>query len=988
MSRKNPQRYNRRVSEDVASLDSWSEITDEITDVSTRNDRRASRVDTPVVVKEKKNSSNQLLLNPSNLLSKSAVRNPTSSKDKGQELREKSHHTGLPADHPPVSGKSASGTLVGVQFDINTSDPFDIDDGSFDHISNVYLSLPEDHTSYLRESYSTVSALENNLEYDDRSDFHSLPDLTAVTSKTRTYPPHYVHPKVYSEHGETSEKVKNKLMSMWNNVKYGWTLKTKTTFRFDSPVWLLGKFYHIKPSDLLDDDNQRGKRTRMVPNLERFKQDFSSLLWFTYRQDFHPIPGTKLTSDCGWGCMLRSGQMMLAKAFIIHYLGRDWNVFSDQTREQETYRKQIIRWFGDYLCDESPFSMHRLVEVGKTLGKQPGEWFGPASVAHILKETMIKGQRTQTVLNDLCIYVSQDCTVYKQDVYDLCCTRSRTATKFTSSSESESESNPGTSDLEWKRAVIILIPVRLGGEQLNPVYIPCVKGLLSQDSCIGIIGGKPKHSLYFVGWQENKLIYLDPHYCQDVVDTRERQFPIQSYHCMSPRKVSIEKIDPSCTIGFYCRDQKEFEKFVQQTEEMVAPPKQRLSYPMFVFSEGHSYDVQVDTAENDRLLRVKHVHMDQNGRVRSQTLDSEEFVVKMVRITEDLVRKRAEHNNLEISTLEEVSLHQQDIEKIENLDKWCRDLKILYLQSNLIPKIENVSRLKKLEYLNLALNNVEKIENLENCEMLKKLDLTVNFVGELTSIENLKDLVHFKELYLTGNPCTEYEGYREYVIATLPRLQHLDGKAVEKSERIKAMQNVGLLRGYIVEQQNRHKKKRLKEKEEMKRHEESKQKPKLELNVTKEQFPKAHWYTNIEGDQKTSEEVGNDTKSGSHDESEEEDEEALAEKDKKFWEEEVPFTPESRVAVHEHMKKLKQKEDQKNKAPPKQPRRLFAEDGRPLNVNEAKIDFTLTEDDSENNILLDVACFKHMDTSLIDCDVQPNYVRVTLKGKVNSVAFI
>ena len=27
--------------------------------------------------------------------------------------------------------------------------------------------------------------------------------------------------------------------------------------------------------------------------------------------------------------------------------------------------------------------------------------------------------------------------------------------------------------------------------------------------------------------------------------------------------------------------------------------------------------------------------------------------------------------------------------RIENLDKWCRDLRILYLQSNLIPKIGN-----------------------------------------------------------------------------------------------------------------------------------------------------------------------------------------------------------------------------------------------------------------------------------------------------------
>jgi len=51
----------------------------------------------------------------------------------------------------------------------------------------------------------------------------------------------------------------------------------------------------------------------------------------------------------------------------------------------------------------------------------------------------------------------------------------------------------------------------------------------------------------------------------------------------------------------------------------------------------------------------------------------------MVRITEDLIRKRAEHNELMISTLQEISLHQLDIEKIENIDKWCRDLKILYL---------------------------------------------------------------------------------------------------------------------------------------------------------------------------------------------------------------------------------------------------------------------------------------------------------------------
>ncbi|KAK1790036.1 hypothetical protein P4O66_002348 [Electrophorus voltai] len=143
----------------------------------------------------------------------------------------------------------------------------------------------------------------------------------------------------------------------------------------------------------------------------------------------------------------------------------------------------------------------------------------------------------------------------------------------------------------------------------------------------------------------------------------------------------------------------------------------------------------------------------------------------MVRVSEDLIRRRAEHNNCEIFSLEEVSLHQQDIERIEHIDKWCRDLKILYLQNNLIPKIENVGRLKKLEYLNLALNNIEVIENLEGCESLQKLDLTVNFVGRLSSVETLSQNVHLHELYLVGNPCAEFQGYRQYVLACLPQLQ-------------------------------------------------------------------------------------------------------------------------------------------------------------------------------------------------------------------------
>jgi len=47
----------------------------------------------------------------------------------------------------------------------------------------------------------------------------------------------------------------------------------------------------------------------------------------------------------------------------------------------------------------------------------------------------------------------------------------------------------------------------LGAEKMNSVYGPCLTSLLTLENCIGIIGGRPKHSLYFVGFQGKLLPY-------------------------------------------------------------------------------------------------------------------------------------------------------------------------------------------------------------------------------------------------------------------------------------------------------------------------------------------------------------------------------------------------------------------------------------------------------------------------------------------------
>ncbi|XP_025899706.1 protein tilB homolog isoform X4 [Nothoprocta perdicaria] len=341
----------------------------------------------------------------------------------------------------------------------------------------------------------------------------------------------------------------------------------------------------------------------------------------------------------------------------------------------------------------------------------------------------------------------------------------------------------------------------------------------------------------------------------------------------------------------------------------------------------------------------------------------------MVRITEDLVRRRAEHNNCELFSLEEISLHQQEIEKLEYLDKWCRDLKILYLQNNLIPKIENVGRLKKLEYLNIALNNIERIENLEGCEELKKLDLTANFIGELSSIEVLKYNIHLKELFLVGNPCTDFEGYRQFVVATLHQLESLDSKEIERSERTRALQDYPEVKKKIREQEKAYLLKRAREKEDAQRRMQ-------ERKEKKENQMQSKFGIDSPGSLCDSENHQTEREQQTWEENDDEE-------DRRFWEEPTPYTPESRLEAHRYIEERRAKDSKRESKKKEKPlRTLITADGKALNVNEPKLYFTLEDDEENNQFILDLAVYRHLDTSLLDVDVQTTYVRVQVKGKL------
>jgi len=299
----------------------------------------------------------------------------------------------------------------------------------------------------------------------------------------------------------------------------------------------------------------------------------------------------------------------------------------------------------------------------------------------------------------------------------------------------------------------------------------------------------------------------------------------------------------------------------------------------------------------------------------------------MPQLTEELIRKRAEHNEGVLPDLEEIALHQQELEKIENLERCCRHIKILLLQNNLIPKMEGLNKLKELSYLNLALNNISKIEGIEGCESLKKLDLTVNFVSveELEeSVYNLKANMTLEDLYLTGNPCEEWPGCRAYVVAHLPQIKQFDGKIVIPNERIKARQQL----------------------------------PRLTQDL--EAAVEAACLKRLA-------EAGQPVSEGA-------------------------YTKESRNEMYLELAAQKEEKDRNERrrmgSEPKEPRvvpGVYNARGEIRQCNEGKYDFNMDDTTFPDKVIFELSVPKYLDTTALDVDVQPTYVRCVCKDKVTQL---
>lgn len=199
---------------------------------------------------------------------------------------------------------------------------------------------------------------------------------------------------------------------------------------------------------------------------------------------------------------------------------------------------------------------------------------------------------------NLSVYIATDGVIYRDDVNDVATGKrprgdfSYLATKVSSDEGGREEAKnlyeanntdddntaaitagevpPPDEDEEDEgfKPVLILVALRLGIDSLHPTYYPALKACFEIPSFVGIAGGRPNSSLYFIGLQGDDLIYLDPHFSRSALETKSlaeyTKDDFSTYHCTLPRKIHISSLDPSMLLGFYCRTSHDFEILCDQ----------------------------------------------------------------------------------------------------------------------------------------------------------------------------------------------------------------------------------------------------------------------------------------------------------------------------------------------------------------------------------------------------------------------------------------
>lgn len=107
-------------------------------------------------------------------------------------------------------------------------------------------------------------------------------------------------------------------------------------------------------------------------------------------------------------------------------------------------------------------------------------------------------------------------------------------------------------DDTWK-PLLLIVPLRLGLSEVNPIYINCIKKSFEIPGTVGMVGGRPNQALYFIGYVGEEALYLDPHTTQKSGSIGDKATPLEiemdeTYHQKYAARINFKNMDPSLAL--------------------------------------------------------------------------------------------------------------------------------------------------------------------------------------------------------------------------------------------------------------------------------------------------------------------------------------------------------------------------------------------------------------------------------------------------------
>ncbi|CAK68605.1 unnamed protein product (macronuclear) [Paramecium tetraurelia] len=370
---------------------------------------------------------------------------------------------------------------------------------------------------------------------------------------------------------------------------------------------------------------------------------------FTYREGFqaYQCQNSTLTTDSGWGCVIRVGQMMMAELLKRHLkCFYNVNLFQFPPLMQE-----VLQLFKDDDEMESlkvqgkpskyGFSIQKIMRIAyEEWGKKPGEWYSPNQIVQAIYKILSDNNiiyscglsllpfyesqiDLKVILQEMCVMENCICEqrvffiekflqdlvrleINKEEVIQVIHGNDSISDVYYEDLSQQNKQEIGMLLKKYVcqkcfvpiRAVAICLLSRIGCDEPNPDYIQAIRQFMKKKYFAGLLGGRPREANFIVGFVDDKFVVLDPHLVQQANMNPEEY--VKSCFPGEALFMSDKEIDCSLGLVFYLKNEEDLIELIYDIQA-----HQQINFFSFATIQNWTYSKIQKEVELEKIKEMQ-----------------------------------------------------------------------------------------------------------------------------------------------------------------------------------------------------------------------------------------------------------------------------------------------------------------------------------------------------------------------------------------------